>query len=146
MLIAEGSDWFWWYGEPNNSGQDFLFDYMFRERLKNVYLTLGIKPPEYLDSTIITTIEIPFKMPKHSITPSMDGRSLSSEEWYNAGSMCLLDGPVYRENKNVDKIDFVCDKKNIYFRLHVNKGSGEISFVDRINQFYIYPHHLLNLK
>ena len=37
LLIAEGSDWFWWYGEPNNSGQDFIFDYMFRERLKNVY-------------------------------------------------------------------------------------------------------------
>ena len=52
--------------------------------------------------------------------------------------MSLLDGPVFRENKNVDKIDFGCDKKNIYFRLYVTKGSGEISFIDRINQFYIY--------
>ena len=34
LMIAQGSDWFWWYGEPNNSGQDFVFDYMFRERLK----------------------------------------------------------------------------------------------------------------
>ena len=24
LLIAEGSDWFWWYGEPNNSGQDYV--------------------------------------------------------------------------------------------------------------------------
>ena len=39
LLIAEGSDWFWWYGEPNNSGQDYVFDYMYRERLKNVYLS-----------------------------------------------------------------------------------------------------------
>ena len=138
ILIAEGSDWFWWYGEPNNSGQDFLFDYMFRERLKNVYLILGLEFPEYLDNTIITTIEIPFRLPKHPISPSMDGKNISSEEWHNAGSISLLDGPVFRENKNVDKIDFGCDKKNIYFRLHVNKGSGEINFVDRINQFYIY--------
>ena len=50
----------------------------------------------------------------------------------------MIDGPVFRENKNVDKINFGCDRDNIYFRLHVNKGSGEISFVDRINQFYIY--------
>ena len=35
--------------------------------------------------------------------------------WYNAGTMAMLDGPVYRENKNVDKIDFGCDKDNIYF-------------------------------
>ena len=138
LLIAEGSDWFWWYGEPNNSGQDFLFDYMFRERLKNVYTALGIEYPSYLDTSIITTVEIPFKLPRKEITPSMDGLNKSSAEWTNAGSMSLLDGPVFRENKNVDKIDFGCDKKNIYFRLYVTKGSGEISFIDRINQFYIY--------
>ena len=73
ILIAEGSDWFWWYGEPNNSGQDFVFDYMFRERLKNVYVILGLKYPDYLDKTLITAIEMPFKYPKRSITPRMDG-------------------------------------------------------------------------
>ena len=25
LLIAQGSDWFWWYGEPNNSGQDYVY-------------------------------------------------------------------------------------------------------------------------
>ena len=138
LLIAEGSDWFWWYGEPNNSGQDFVFDYMFRERLKNVYIVLNKAYPECLDQTLITTIEVPFKHPKRNITPTMDGLNSSYDDWYNAGSMTLIDGPVFRENKNVDKILFGCDKNNIYFRLHVNKGSGEISFIDRINQFYIY--------
>ena len=138
LMIAEGSDWFWWYGEPNNSGQDFIFDYMFRERLKNVYLILGIEYPEYLDKTLITALEVPFKHPKRSITPRMDGLNSSADDWYDSGSISMIDGPVFRENKNVDKINFGCDKNNIYFRLHVNKGSGEISFVDRINQFYIY--------
>ncbi|MBR1776532.1 hypothetical protein IJ750_05620 [bacterium] len=138
LMIAEGSDWFWWYGEPNNSGQDFLFDYMFRERLKNVYAVLGIEPPQYLEVSIISKIELPFKMPKRPITPAMDGSLSSARDWANAGTMSMLDGPVFRENKNVDKIDFGCDKENIYFRLHVNKGSGEKSFVERINQFYIY--------
>lgn len=138
LLIAEGSDWFWWYGEPNNSGQDFLFDYMFRERLKNVYTLLDENYPKYLDETIIRTIELPFKHPKEPISPKMDGMSISSNEWKNAGTISMLDGPVFRENKNVDKIDFGCDKDNIYFRLHVNKNSSELSFIDRINQFYIY--------
>ena len=138
LLIAEGSDWFWWYGEPNNSGQDFIFDYIFRERLKNVYLILGLKYPDYLDKTLITTLDVPFKHPKRHITPQMDGLNKSSDDWYNSGTISMIDGPVFRENKNVDKINFGCDKDNIYFRLHINKGSGEISFVDRINQFYIY--------
>ena len=138
MHIAQGSDWFWWYGEPNNSGQDFLFDYMFRERLKRVYTLLDLTPPEKLNKTIITKIELPFKLPKKAISPKMDGLYKSSSEWINAGTISMLDGPVYRENKNVDKIDFGCDKNNIYFRLYVTKGSGEISYLERINQFYIY--------
>lgn len=138
LLIAEGSDWFWWYGEPNNSGQDFVFDYMFREHLKNVYIFLDKNYPDYLDQTIITSVDVPFRHPKRHIYPKMDGLDSSSEEWFNAGSLSLLDGPVFRENKNVDKILFGCDKDNVYFRLYVNKGSGENSFIDRINQFYIY--------
>lgn len=146
ILIAEGSDWFWWYGEPNNSGQDYVFDYMFRERLKNVYIILGKQYPEYLDSTLIKSIEVPFRHPKRSITPRMDGLNSSYDDWYNAGSMSLIDGPVFRENKNIDKILFGSDENNIYFRLHINKGSGEISFVDRINQFYIYTRNASNIK
>ena len=138
LYIAQGSDWFWWYGEPNNSGQDFVFDYMFRERLKHVYIILGQSYPEYLDKSIITKIEVPFKRPKRAISPRLDGLSASSNDWYNAGTIAMIDGPVFRENKNVDKIDFGCDKNNIYFRLYVNKGTTEINFADRINQFYIY--------
>ena len=138
LHIAQGSDWFWWYGEPNNSGQDFLFDYMFRERLKRVYTLLDLTPPEILNKTIITKIELPFKLPKKLISPKMDGLYNSYNDWINAGTISMLDGPVYRENKNVDKIDFGCDKENIYFRLYVTKGSGEITYLERINQFYIY--------
>ena len=146
LFIAEGSDWFWWYGEPNNSGQDFVFDYMFRERLKSVYLLLEQDYPKNLDKTLISAIEVPFKHPKRNITPKMDGLVSSSNDWYNAGSISMLDGPVFRENKNVDKILFGCDNKNVYFRLHINKGSGEISFVDRINQFYIYTRNALRVS
>lgn len=145
LFIAEGSDWFWWYGEPNNSGQDYVFDYMFRERLKNVYLALNINYPEYLNTSLITKIEMPFKHPTRPITPRMDGLVASYDDWFHAGNMSLLDGPVFRENKNVDNILFGCDEKNIYFRLHVNKGSGENNYIDRINQFYIYTRNATNI-
>ena len=145
LMIAQGSDWFWWYGEPNNSGQDFVFDYMFRERLKNVYLYLGLQPPEELNNPLINKVEIPFKRPVKAITPKMDGSSESDSDWINSGNISLLDGPVFRESKNVDKIHFGCDDKNMYFRLHVNKGSGEMSFIERINQFYIYIRNATNV-
>ena len=45
LYIAEGSDWFWWYGDDHSSAQDALFDYLFRKHLQNVYLLLGDEPP-----------------------------------------------------------------------------------------------------
>ncbi len=145
LFIAEGSDWFWWYGEPNNSGQDFVFDYMFREHLKNVYLILNVEPPEYLNNSLINKIDVPFKYPTKSITPRLDGLLESYDDWFHSGSISMLDGPVFRENKNVDKIYYGCDNENLYFRLHVNKNVSESSFLDRINQFYIYTRNASNV-
>ena len=49
IYAAEGSDWFWWYGEPNNSEHDALFDELFRQNLKNVYVILKKEYPKELD-------------------------------------------------------------------------------------------------
>ena len=54
MLLAEGSDWFWWYGSDQSSGNDDYFGSAYRNLLKNVYLSLGDTPPAYLDIPIIS--------------------------------------------------------------------------------------------
>lgn len=48
LYIAEGSDWYWWYGDDHNSGQDDLFDELFRRHLRNVYTLAGEIPPSIL--------------------------------------------------------------------------------------------------
>lgn len=53
MFAAEGSDWFWWYGADQDSGNDELFDRLFREHLESVYRALGVEPPEHLRTPII---------------------------------------------------------------------------------------------
>ncbi len=44
MHIAEGSDWFWWYGED----PDGDFDRLFKMHLGNFYDIIGKKTPDYL--------------------------------------------------------------------------------------------------
>lgn len=51
---AEGSDWFWWFGEDQESGHDEEFDELFRLHLKNVYRGLNAEPPAALDQPIVT--------------------------------------------------------------------------------------------
>ena len=48
LYIAEGSDWFWWFGDGHSSAQDGLFDRLFRKHLQNVYLVLDEQPPAEL--------------------------------------------------------------------------------------------------
>src|SRR6478672_4253214 len=48
LLIAEGSDWNWWYGPEHHSANDSDFDELYRNHLANVYRLLGANPPDYL--------------------------------------------------------------------------------------------------
>lgn len=52
IYAAEGSDWFWWFGEPNNSAHDHIFDEQFRIRLQNVYKFLGKEYPIDLNTPV----------------------------------------------------------------------------------------------
>ena len=45
LLIAEGSDWNWWYGPEHHTANDRDFDELYRTHLSNVYQTLGAPPP-----------------------------------------------------------------------------------------------------
>ncbi len=53
MLFAEGSDWFWWYGNDQESGDDGYFDRAYRELLGQVYDALGIDRPQFIRVPII---------------------------------------------------------------------------------------------
>ncbi len=41
LLIAEGSDWCWWYGPEHTSSNKTEFDELYRDHLANVYRLLG---------------------------------------------------------------------------------------------------------
>lgn len=49
IYTAQGSDWFWWFGEPNNCEHDHMFDLQFRLRLQNVYKLFDQPYPKELD-------------------------------------------------------------------------------------------------
>ncbi len=59
IYAAEGSDWFWWFGEPNNSAHDAMFDQQFRLRLQNVYKILGKAYPKELDEAVSDAVPKP---------------------------------------------------------------------------------------
>lgn len=142
LFICEGSDWFWWYGEPNDSGRDNIFDFLFRTHLKNIYRYLDLDTPRYLDDPIsnVSTTK-PSKYPKSLISPEINGKFVTTEEdiWNNAGFIEIPDGPVLRESKLFDKIRFGNDENYFYLKFNLNKYLRENSDLSRRTyQMYIY--------
>src|SRR5690606_16112247 len=53
LYAAEGSDWFWWLGDDQESDNDAAMDDLFRTHLANVYRALGEPPQAWLDEHLV---------------------------------------------------------------------------------------------
>jgi alpha-amylase/alpha-mannosidase (GH57 family) len=86
LYIAEGSDWFWWFGDDHSSAQDELFDRLFRRHLQNVYALLEDPAPAELARPISQGHRHPqlFSEPMSFLNVRVDGRR-TYFEWLNAG-------------------------------------------------------------
>jgi len=89
IYVAEGSDWYWWYGDDHSSAHDREFDDLFRRHLKNVYELIGEGPPITLDRPIkgVAGRAPAFEQwePTGPIDATIDGRITSYFEWLGAG-------------------------------------------------------------
>jgi hypothetical protein len=85
LLIAEGSDWFWWYGDDHSSDHDADFDALFRRHLRNAYTALGAPIPEELFAANISTGSGPDPLrPAGLLSITLDGKDTSYLEWAGA--------------------------------------------------------------
>jgi alpha-amylase/alpha-mannosidase (GH57 family) len=119
MLIAEGSDWFWWYGDDHQTQNAAEFDSLFRNRLRNVYRLLGQNYPHDLDVPIKKIAGRTYtRDPMHTISPRIDGRVSDYFEWLAAGWATPGGGEsMHRTDHYLEKIWYGFDLKNFYLRL-----------------------------
>lgn len=142
IFICEGSDWFWWYGEPNYSGRDNIFDFIFRNHLKNVYRYLDLEIPSFLDEPLIdNSPSRPSNYPTALISPHISGvdDKKADLQWEHAGCIEIPDGPVLRESKLFEKIQYGNDNEHFYLKFHLNKYiKNSNNPLKRTYQMYIY--------
>jgi alpha-amylase/alpha-mannosidase (GH57 family) len=120
VYIAEGSDWFWWFGDDFSSDNDEEFDRLFRMHLSNVHLLLGQEVPDYLKTPISSPHEVkPTLEPLGFISPSLDGQITHFYEWREAGyfSAKTTGGSMYRGEGYLSGFYFGFDLERLYLRL-----------------------------
>ena len=86
LYAAEGSDWFWWYGDDHFSPHSDRFDRLFRQHLMNVYRLLGLDVPrELLEPIKKKSPAGLIREPAAFIEPEINGRISDYFEWLAAG-------------------------------------------------------------
>ena len=81
LMIAEGSDWCWWYGDDHYSPQKATFDELFRMHLRAMYVHLDLRVPDDLLRPIPDRPEI------YSLYKQTTGARIPSEPPSIAGKL-----------------------------------------------------------
>ncbi len=124
---AEGSDWFWWYGDKFVTDYAFEFDQLFRLHLQRVYKILERPIPEELLVPIRGKRPVkPQEQPLSFITPVIDGQISSYWEWKGAGAVPLEEqgGAMHFREGELSKILFGFDLANLYIRMDLHGDQG----------------------
>jgi alpha-amylase/alpha-mannosidase (GH57 family) len=90
LMAAEGSDWFWWYGETAHAADEQFFDALFRSYLISVYRLLNQEVPDELNIPVIRKQQLPEQsIPTDLVRPTVDGRVTGYYEWEQAGRIIV---------------------------------------------------------
>lgn len=121
LLIAEGSDWNWWYGPEHGSDNRPEFDELYRDHLKNVYRALALEPPAELSRPILKGFGEGehHEAPANPIHAVMDGEVTSHFEWLGAGRFRPdpRSGAMHGGSAGASELFYGWDDLNLYIRL-----------------------------
>ncbi|PWU07609.1 MAG: glycoside hydrolase [Terriglobia bacterium] len=125
LLIAEGSDWCWWYGPEHDSANREEFDQLYRSHLANVYRFLNLSPPEELSRPILRVMlpEVQIE-PCGPISPVIDGEVTSYFEWLGAGTYRVdgRSGSMHGKKFLIQEVQFGTDGNSLYLRVDFHPG------------------------
>jgi alpha-amylase/alpha-mannosidase (GH57 family) len=125
IYAAEGSDWFWWYGDDFNSAFDHEFDRLFRSHLIQVYRLLGDEVPLYLTEPIVNIgAARPTEQATGFVKPIIDGKVTHFYEWVAGGSFDVRKsgGAMNISETCISCIYWGFDLKDLYLRIDTSLG------------------------
>ncbi|MBV9669972.1 MAG: hypothetical protein JOZ43_03360 [Acidobacteriales bacterium] len=124
LLIAEGSDWNWWYGPEHHTANDPDFDELYRDHLSNVYLALGATPPDELSLPITTAVvHKGFTPQSQYIHPSMTRETVSYFDWLGAAVLSAeAEGAMHMASRRLSAAYAGFDETFFFARLDFRQG------------------------
>lgn len=118
LLRAEGSDWFWWFGDHHQTAQAATFDRLFRHHLQAFYEAALRPVPDYLRYPLrATRRRSRVWEPTSMIRPIIDGRVTDYFEWLGAGRVDLAaGGAMHNTSFDLSGFYYGYDERFFYLR------------------------------
>jgi alpha-amylase/alpha-mannosidase (GH57 family) len=142
LYAAEGSDWFWWYGDDHFSPHSDRFDQLFRQHLMNVYRLLGQDSPrELLEPIKKKNPAGLIREPAAFIDPEINGRSGDYFEWLAAGLYDLTrqGSAMHSSDRMLQSFYYGYNKSSFFIRIDgVQELSRMLKENDVLNLHLIY--------
>jgi alpha-amylase/alpha-mannosidase (GH57 family) len=120
LYAAEGSDWFWWFGDDHFSPHSDRFDLLFRDRLMNVYRLLKLYVPLELFEPIKKENPAGFvREPADLISPEINGLVTDYFEWLAAGlyNLTKQSSAMHAAESLLQSFFYGFDRKSLFFRI-----------------------------
>lgn len=123
LYAAEGSDWFWWYGDDFDTAYKEEFDRLFRTHLRNVWTLAGLTPPDLLNQPICEARRFQTRdqvtQPLSLLRPTIDGLVTNFFEWRGAGTINPNPplGAMWKAEGLFSAICFGFDLEHLFLRL-----------------------------
>jgi len=125
LYAAEGSDWYWWYGEDFATENAAEFDRLFRAHVVRACELIGAGPP--FEATVpikqlggAGALEAkPLREPTQLIRPVLDGRQPTYFEWQGAGHYRPSQhvGSMFADAQAFRELYYGFDERCLYLRL-----------------------------
>jgi alpha-amylase/alpha-mannosidase (GH57 family) len=144
LYAAEGSDWFWWFGEGHSSNQDAMFDQLFREHLAALYQALNEPVPAEVRRPVELHTGGGDRAPEGFIHPHIDGRG-DEQNWSRAGRFEIggARGTMHRSS-TIQRLWYGVDHLNFYLRLDFKPGTKPgVDCPPELNLFWFYPGQIM---
>jgi alpha-amylase/alpha-mannosidase (GH57 family) len=126
--IAQGSDWFWWYGKENYTPDIAVFDNLFRQNLIKIYQILQQPVPEALTRPIAASVNadrLNIIQPQDYLEVIIDGKISDFFEWQDAGRIDInsYGGAMNIANPIVKTLYFGFDQDHVFLRIDTKKDA-----------------------
>ncbi len=122
IMIAEGSDWFWWFGDDFQIKDKSKFDTLFRNHLANVYSFAKAPVPGYLNTPICKkqTNEKAIKLPVAPLNIRITGKKENFFKWKGAGiyKNTSKGAAMFEGESIVKSVEFAFNQVNFFVKVN----------------------------